>query len=753
MNGPIDDNTLNQLAANFHNNVRTAVKAPAQAKAAPTGVKGFLINALPSIAGGAGLVGGELLDPFGGGIITGAAASGAGEALKERLLGQKVNAGQVAIQAGETAALGSVGKALSGARSGAKALLGVDQAKTAAPAADTLIQNAEQDAKPTIGQKLTNAVVNRGEQTQAKLGGFAPGQKVAGKQLNTVASNRIAQTLQNEGISALGAPEQLDQVGQKLTNLNKARAALIDSNNAPLTDEDHAALTQAVADRLSKTAGGTADNVQKHAATFLSEANDSEDVASLGKYKTSLDNNAINYNRNPASVEPGQALAAKAVRGSIKDMIEQKVPGIGDINARATGLSTAESALMNSSARVANLTTGAEGLWGRILSGELAEKGKSAAAKTAVKVGTALGGKGAIEPGALAVAGDTGVPAERGIAQEGAQKIAGAGAPPPTDLTGTTTTAEPVATTLPGTTQSAVQTPNSTLMGSLGKLIGVPKAVGKAITGRTIAPVLAKPGATASKTLLQLGGRGIGSAVSGVQPQQITPQPGAQQLGASSLDTTPGGATGGLPGTSDTSTGTADENSAYPEANMLYDIERDPKNASTYEALYKIINPAPSSSSLDNLTTNQKNQLTGSQNAIAALQGYTDQIQQLASGTQGPVGGSLSALLGKYGIGGQNAANAYALQSSAADVATQIAAGLSPTGRATASLITQVKESLPKVTDSPAAAQAKVSQLVSRLQAVMQTEATPLSSYVGSAAGGGDIGSSLQDLLQSTGQQ
>lgn len=600
------------------------------------------------------------------------------------------------------------------------------------------LENAT-EANPTIGQKISNALINKGQQEEAKIGSFAPGQKVNGQQLSVAASQRIGQTLKNEGINGIGTAEQASQVEQKLNSLNQARSSLIDSHNQPLTPQDLQTLRSAIEQRLQNTVGGTADTVQKHANTFINELMNSKDVAALGKYKTGLDNNAINWARNPASVEPGQQLAAKTIRGVLKDYIEQKVPGIADVNARATALQTAHGALLNASNRIANLTSGGEGLWGRLLSGDTAEKGKQVLARATTKAGEMLGGKPAntapetvLPPmneaattatpttGAVPGAGGTPPPPpppqaqaptpptalEGEVVNPGGKAAAGNTPPPPPPVPPTTPQAAPTAPATPATPANV----------AAGKY-QIPQPVVRA--GTTTA------------------GLGILGSLSGNQQQQTPTTP---QYGTSALNT-------GTAGTQ----AAAGQNSQYPEANMLYDIERDPAHASTYEALYKIINPPTPASSLSNLTTQQKNQLAGSQNAIAALQGYLQQIQGLAGSMTGPLAGTLGTTLGKYGLGGSEAANAYALQQSAADVATQIAGGLSPTGRAAQGLINQVKESLPKVTDSPAVAQDKATQLVARLQAVMQTEATPLSTYVGNSAGGGDLASQLSDLLASQG--
>lgn len=615
-------------------------------------------------------------------------------------------------------------------------------------------------ASPTIGQKLSSALINKGQSEEAKIGSYAPGQKVNGQQLSVAGSQKIGQTLQKEGINGIGTAEQAGQVEQKLNSLNQARSSLIDSNNSPLTPQDIQTIKNAVQQKLSQTAGGTATNVQNHAETFLNELSNSKDVAALGKYKTSLDNNAINWARNPASVEPGQQLAAKTTRGVLKNFIEQKVPGIAEVNARATDLQGAHGALLNASNRTANLTSGGEGLWGRLLGGETAEKGKQLLARGTTRAGEMLAGKtGAVTEPILPPMQETAAPVEATAPPQ----AAGAGAPPPpppppTPPTGSSNAIEGEVINPGGAaTQEQAQTPRTPVEAQVttpppsSSAPPPPPPGSPPPTTPTATPAAATPANVlggkyqipqpVARAATTQAGLGILGSLNGGQPQQTTPS--VPQLGTSALNTGTS--------TANASTGTSDANSSYPEANMLYDIERDPAHASTYEALYKIINPTPTASSLTNLTTQQKNQLSGSQNAIAALQGYTQQIQQLAGSMTGPLAGTLGTTLGKYGLGGSEAANAYALEQSAADVATQIAGGLSPTGRAAQGLINQVKESLPKVTDTPQVAQDKTTQLVARLQAVMQTEATPLSTYVGNSAGGSDIGTQLSDLLASSG--
>lgn len=678
----MDPQTFAQLNANAENNYTTTAQqktAAAPHPKTPTGLKGFLINALPSIAGGAGLIGGELLDPFGGGLVSGAAASGAGEALKEKLLGQKISPTQIAIQGGETAALGSVGKLLGGAKSASKGLLATKEAPVASEAAaTTAAPSAVESAKPSLGQKVTNGLVNKGQQLEAKLGSFAPGQKVGGQQLNTAASGKIGQTLMDEGIGGLSAPERLAQVGDKLGQYNDTRSSLMESHNAPLQTADKVAIQDAFRTRLAAEAGGTAPNVQKFGQQYLGEVLNKPDVASLGKYKTSLDNNAINWSANPASVEPGRTIAAKAMRGTIKDYTENKVPGLAEVNQKSSGLMNAQGALMNASGRLANLSTGSEGLWGRLLSGETAEKGKAIAAKTLQKVGKATGGEATPTAGkvpALALPGDTGVPAEVGPVPSGAPtKLAAASEPPPIEPPTATGTASNV----------------------LSKLIGTPKAVTsaatKSVAGRTVAPILAKPGATVGAAVKQLAGRGVGNALL-AQPPQNQPSQDVSSLADQANQSAEQSA--------------SDQQTQYPQENMLYDIERDPTHASTYEALYKLMNPS------NKPTVAAQNAVLSAENTQSQINAYQTALSG-AGGSKGGILGSLTKLAGESKlINTPQAGSAATVNQARNDLGAQLAKLVTGGSRPPEAVTQHYTDLVPTTTDTSQAAKAKFAYIES----------------------------------------
>lgn len=630
------------------NAVKSAPK-PQQAKSLG-GVKGFLVNSLPAIGGGLGAVAGipgDLLSAGGASVAGGTVGAGAGEALKQRILGQSISPKQVAIQAAEGGVASGIGSAVKGGQTAAKSLanLGLKGAQDVPETANVVEKAASTAPKPTIGQKISNTLVNKGEQTEAKLGAYAPGQKINGVQLNTAASQKISDTLSNEGINALSAPERLSQVGQKLNQYNTARNSLLEAHNAPLEEEDKTALQQDITNRLKNEAGGTADNVQKHAATFTQEALGKNDVADLGKYKTSLDNNAINWSRNPASVEPGQMIAAKAVRGAIKDFVEQKVPGIAEVNQKSTGLRTAEGALMNSSSRLANLTTGAEGLWGRLLSGETAEKAKAIVAKGAQATGKALGGE--------------------------AERIA------------------PAAKSVANEAQDVVKSPSSVL----GSLAGTAQNI-STLPVRAVATAVASPVKSAGSIGKQLLLRGAGNLVANPPNTNQTTQPG-QDLSslASSADQS----------AQDANT----DQSQYPQENMLYDIERDPTHASTYEALYKVLNPSSTP------TAAAQNAVLAAEDTQSQLNAYKGALGT-AGGSKGGILGTITKLAGESKlVNTPQAGSAATVNQARNDLGAQLAKLVTGGSRPPEAVTQHYTDLIPTTTDTPAAAQAKFSYIES----------------------------------------
>lgn len=731
-------------------------------------VGGTFIGA-PEVEGGAkaGLAARAVAGARGGAVI------GAGSALANN---------QNILKGAGLGALG--GAALAPAASVAGKALGIG-GKVANTALTGKIGSAASDElenvpKPTIGQKLTNSLVNKGNRMQAKLGSFAPGQKVGGQQLDTQASNKILNTLRNEGVNKIGAPEQLEQVEDKINDLGQAHGTLTETNNVPLTAEDKQLITSEVNDRLTNPnnpkfqAGGSSPSVQKFANNYTNDINNADDLAALSRQKTGLDQNEINYKSTADAATNARNIAAKTTRNVINDFMNSKIPGLSTINGRLSNLFDAKGALMNASGSLANKVTGSEGLTGRLLTSETAEQGKAALAKGLQKTGTALGGKGsatepilgdinatdgtipftsnakspipspakvtpAVNPAkvasriqeiddTLAVARKSGsVLANRGLEDERQTLLDSLKtAPAPTPEISTTPTKIATGSTPPPTPPIPTETPTP-------NPTAVPKAPG------TINSILGSlTGATPNVARL-----GVAGALGNPPAQAPT-----QSLSATDI------ANDIAPAQTPPTQASESEDSPYPEENMLYDIENDPKNASTYESLYTLLNPKPSASATS-LDATQQKEVAAGEAAITNLQQYAQQLNTAGAG--GNIGtGTLSTLLGKYlpsQLSSSSEKQAAALSSSGHDVAYSLAQALSGGNKPSSTFLQGIEESLPNISDSPEERADKINSLITRMQSTLQIYATPVSQLASGITGqqttNGSVGSNLDSLLGS----
>lgn len=192
--------------------------------------------------------------------------------------------------------------------------------------------------------------------------------------------------------------------------------------------------------------------------------------------------------------------------------------------------------------------------------------------------------------------------------------------------------------------------------------------------------------------------------------------------------------------------------SPYPLENALYDISRDPKNASTYEALYKFANPDNTPAPLN---AEQQKEVTASQAAIGRIKQYGQQLESASGGNVAT--GSISTLLGKYDpFASSSQKQAAALQSSRRDVAIQLATALMGGNKPSAQSVDEIEQSLPSVNDSPELRQAKLQAIISGLQENLKNYATPVSQITanqGFNTGNGDVGTQLNSVLNMIGAQ
>ncbi len=119
------------------------------------------------------------------------------------------------------------------------------------------------------------------------------------------------------------------------------------------------------------------------------------------------------------------------------------------------------------------------------------------------------------------------------------------------------------------------------------------------------------------------------------------------------------------------------------------------------------------------LSTAQQTNLDGLNQAAATLGAYYQQLQS-AGGGQGVAIGPVQSLLGKVGLGGDQAKNARAVEQTRIDVATTLARAMTGNSRPAQQQIESWKQSIPNITDPQGVAQQKLQNLMQLIQARTQ---------------------------------
>ena len=151
--------------------------------------------------------------------------------------------------------------------------------------------------------------------------------------------------------------------------------------------------------------------------------------------------------------------------------------------------------------------------------------------------------------------------------------------------------------------------------------------------------------------------------------------------------------------------GGTQQESPYPMEAMLSDIQRDPKNASTYQSIFKMVQDqyAPKKS-VSEIAYERK--IRDAQAGVGQALGNIEELQQAynkAGGAGGRIGGTVSGLVGKVGLNDQ--ANVY--NSSKQAFLSQIARTLGEKGMLSDKDITRIEKALPSLSSTKGEADAK----------------------------------------------
>lgn len=524
-----------------------------------------VLEGLLPLAGGA-------LGAIGGSFLggpVGTAAGGAGGSALGEALKEHLQGGPISVknvaEQGVLGALPGVGSGIKTLRAGGEAADLIKGTRAATTAGEAVTTAP----KPNLGTKI----YNKGVITEGRAGGFGQGEKVTGGSTQGFRNTeQNAQTLAGEGVNGGSASTRQIAVGDKLDAHAKTINAAVDANNPAYTEDHRIAGLQQMQDKIIGNGNGTGipgyivgDNANSKFATSL-----------LHQYSTVKDAKGLLSFRRALDNQAINYGRNSAAPDPIKEQIAK---ALRDVVSKDFNKMVPEAAKASTS--YAKLHDANEFL-------------KQAAADASNNATKASGGLAS-----RALTSDT-AEAARSKGGRLMQTIGKAiGGKPGAPEQAATTTAAPKGNV-------------AQLLTSLTS----PTQVGKGIVKQGVARGVGG--------LLGLGGDS--------QPQQPTAQPladgttvQAPDQSGSPLDLTGASQAGEQQPPAQTQT----DSSPYSEQAYLSDVQRDPKNATTYTTLFKELNPnfgsAPSSGLNVSPVTAQNYGLA--QNGAQALQGLSQLLQ------------------------------------------------------------------------------------------------------------------------------
>lgn len=382
---------------------------------APNGFTQFLANAAPLVGGTLGAIGGSFLAPGVGTAGGGAAGAGIGEAIKQKLLGQDFNVGDIAQEAA-FGALPGAGRLLKGAVGGAKALSAGEKFTQGFKDANAAKEVAGIATPSTLTQKVNQGARN----LDMKQSGLGVGQTYRGKPLTPGAANDLYDFGRSNGIKA-GTP--VSQAAQA-EDLLKATTTKLDNAltkiDRPLVSTEADSIANDVRNRIAENASITRGTAT--ADKLLQKVGKARSLRELEQVRREAD--ALAFTASGAK-KTAQAAQANEVRDAIDNFItplsEEYKAAKGDY-AKAKGLLelTSKGADKARGLNIFGVQVGQQEIPGT-------------ASKAADVVQRLTGGKGKPEASALATAFRPSQLLRKGIAQATSQGIGSALTAPAVD--------------------------------------------------------------------------------------------------------------------------------------------------------------------------------------------------------------------------------------------------------------------------------------------------------------------------------
>lgn len=205
-------------------------------------------------------------------------------------------------------------------------------------------------SKGLIG-KIRSSVGLHGQQMEARSGGYAVNAKQPGaKELDIGGSKAVGNTLSSEGIKTGSPIARLNMVEGKLKDYGGQIDQVLAKNNVVLSKEQRQQIADKYLSGLSSKMG-TNDAVLKHAQNLADNfvKNGGKDAKGLIANKRQLDEDLINYIKNPDSALAHEQRAVVPFRQTLKEEANNLVPGLKQANDKYHDLSTAKGYLVKGS--------------------------------------------------------------------------------------------------------------------------------------------------------------------------------------------------------------------------------------------------------------------------------------------------------------------------------------------------------------------------------------------------------------------
>lgn len=290
-----------------------------QQTAKPKKRRNFWLDQISTLTGTIGGIGGGVLGAAAGGVgaVPGAAAGGAAgaglgewiENLIDKDTGDWGNVAQEAVLGGVFAG-GPIKLGKMGVQAGAKAL----GKKAAEEAAEGVTRSA--------GQRATQNLLGNAWNIKS-------GAKIGTKVLRP----KEASELQNFIINNVGVPKTasadmvFENVARYSDETGKAISSAFKANPKPVNTLD---LTKKLSNRFSKLLG--VDGTDKTAQSIVKRVNEVRSPEDLWKLAKQIDDDLINFRRNPMSAEPNVERVASAAREEIRSALGKLAPETKALN-------------------------------------------------------------------------------------------------------------------------------------------------------------------------------------------------------------------------------------------------------------------------------------------------------------------------------------------------------------------------------------------------------------------------------------